>query len=213
MTKAISLVPKVLLFVCICLFCRESFSKVQVFEAKLDDEGVKEVRERITPELYLFSADGKLKLRALGFDGTTSRDVIDVLTNDKTLYIELSVAQRDKKIAELQIVATENLKKYFKSKNIPRSKHVKMVSDQNAHIEKTFKLPLLSEKAIAKQIQNTELSAEKLSILSNDTDSYLLVTYSADWCEPCKLLSYELLTYFKEHEGSVNMNWVKLNRP
>jgi hypothetical protein len=189
-------------------------SKVKVFEAKLGGQGQEQVRERITPELYLFSPVGELKLRALGYEERTFGDVIEVLTSDRTLYMELSAEQLERKIDELQTEAAKNLKFHLKEKqqDMSRSMFGKMVNNQNKEIERVFKLPLLTETEIAKHIQNTDISAEKLSILSNDMESYLLVTYSADWCEPCHTLSKQLLTYFKEREDSIKVNWVKLNR-
>lgn len=202
-----------LTFVLLIFTCSETaFSKIRVFEASLGAEGLKQVNKRFTPELYLFGLHGELKLRSIENEDTLVNQVIDVVENGVTFYQELSEEELEIRFAEFKAKGVQSFKSWLNKNNVPRNQQGKQIDAYKKELDEAIRLPVLTEVEIAYHIKTSDISAEALAMLANDDDSYLLITYSADWCTPCHERSRELLNYFKSEEKNIDVNWVKLSR-
>ena len=191
----------------------DALSKVEVFPGVLSGDVLLESSSRGTPELYLFSADDTLSLRYMGLPEKVSRDLKKVIFENKTLYRK----QTQKEIEQEVSNAYENIihKVKVKLENnpiVPKEAYESIYAKVKEDIKASVDIPIYSKTDIIEQLKNSEGNRLATEALNDKGNQYFLITFHADWCEPCKVLETEITTLFNTNMPEKDLVWIKIER-
>ena len=191
----------------------DAISRVTILSGELSGDVLLENSLRGTPELYLFSEDNKLMLRYMGLPETVSSDLKKVLFENKAIYKKQTPEELEQAVSDLYENIIKKVKKNLENNpRIPKEAYESIFAKVKKDVKASVDIPIYSKADILGQLNNSVGNNSASKALGNKDNQHFLITFYADWCEPCKVLETEISTFLAKSMPEKNLVWVKVER-